>query len=162
MVWCLSRAGDLINATLPGTGRTWELPSPSIFVNGQTTDLLNSERTIIFDSGTSNVLFSTDTAEVRLFAPFHLKVSTGKNHNKADTDHPGPIGNLRPHLPPHPTPRRRTRNLRPPLHLNPHPPRLHLPHLHLHRQRALQPHHPLLGAQRRPVRGRRDGVPDAD
>ncbi|EIM82278.1 acid protease [Stereum hirsutum FP-91666 SS1] len=55
--------GDLINATLPGSGRTWELPSPSIFVNGQTTPLLNSERTVIFDSGTSNVLFSTNTTE---------------------------------------------------------------------------------------------------
>lgn len=60
--------GDLINATLPGSGRTWELPSPSIFVNGQTTPLLNSERTVIFDSGTSNVLFSTNTTEVRLLS----------------------------------------------------------------------------------------------
>jgi len=39
---------------------TWFLPSPSIFVNGQTTPLLNSNRKVIFDSGTSNIVFSTN------------------------------------------------------------------------------------------------------
>ncbi|THU95408.1 acid protease [Dendrothele bispora CBS 962.96] len=55
--------GDLVFAPQAGTGATWELRSPGISVNGRTTSLLNTRRTIIFDSGTSNVLFSTDTAE---------------------------------------------------------------------------------------------------
>lgn len=55
--------GTPIFASLPsGSGNTWQLTSPGISVNGQTTSLLNTSRTIIFDSGTSNVLFSTDTA----------------------------------------------------------------------------------------------------
>lgn len=54
----------LVFASLPsGTSSTWRLTSPSISVNGQTTTLLNTRRTIIFDSGTSNVLFSTNTTE---------------------------------------------------------------------------------------------------
>ncbi|KAK7472672.1 hypothetical protein VKT23_000785 [Stygiomarasmius scandens] len=55
--------GDLVFAPNAGRGSTWELSSPGISVNGRTTSLLNTRRTIIFDSGTSNVLFSTDTAE---------------------------------------------------------------------------------------------------
>ncbi|KAF8986459.1 acid protease [Cyathus striatus] len=47
--------GDLIDI--------WQLDSPGIFVNGNTTSLLNSNRTIIFDSGTSNVYFSTNITE---------------------------------------------------------------------------------------------------
>ncbi|KAF8973138.1 acid protease [Flammula alnicola] len=43
-------------------GGTWQLASPGISVNGKTTSVLSTSRTIIFDSGTSNVLFSTDTA----------------------------------------------------------------------------------------------------
>ncbi|KAK0461292.1 acid protease [Desarmillaria tabescens] len=56
--------GDLVFASLPAaqTG-VWRLPSPGISVNGQTTALLSTTRNIIFDSGTSNVLFSTDTTE---------------------------------------------------------------------------------------------------
>ncbi|KAJ3833034.1 aspartic peptidase domain-containing protein [Lentinula raphanica] len=56
-------SGDLTFASQAGTGATWELRSPGISVNGKTTSLLKTERTIIFDSGTSNVLFDTDTAE---------------------------------------------------------------------------------------------------
>ncbi|KAF8200694.1 acid protease [Pholiota molesta] len=50
--------------TLPSqtAAPTWQLESPGISVNGQTTSVLSTSRTIIFDSGTSNVLFSTDTA----------------------------------------------------------------------------------------------------
>ncbi|KAF8639537.1 hypothetical protein AX17_001442 [Amanita inopinata Kibby_2008] len=56
--------GDPIYATLPGgSGTTWQLTSTGISVNGKTTGALNSGRSIIFDSGTSNVLFSTETAE---------------------------------------------------------------------------------------------------
>jgi hypothetical protein len=56
--------GQPIFASLPReAGSDWVLRSPGLSVNGKTTSLLNQTRTIIFDSGTSNVLFSTDTAE---------------------------------------------------------------------------------------------------
>ncbi|TFK54198.1 acid protease [Heliocybe sulcata] len=56
--------GSLTYASLPsGSGDTWQLSSPQISVNGKTTSTLKRRRTIIFDSGTSNVLFSTSTAE---------------------------------------------------------------------------------------------------
>ncbi|EJD51612.1 acid protease, partial [Auricularia subglabra TFB-10046 SS5] len=48
-----------------GRGSTWQLSSPAIFVNGRTTNTLNVQRTIIFDSGTSNILFPQATAQVR-------------------------------------------------------------------------------------------------
>ncbi|KAF8904489.1 acid protease [Gymnopilus junonius] len=55
--------GTPIFASLPsGSGSTWQLNSPKLFVNGKTTSVLNTARTIIFDSGTSNVLFPTATA----------------------------------------------------------------------------------------------------
>ncbi|CAA7261676.1 unnamed protein product [Cyclocybe aegerita] len=55
--------GSPIFVSLPsGTGSTWQLASPGISVNGKTTSLLHTSRTIIFDSGTSNILFSTNTA----------------------------------------------------------------------------------------------------
>lgn len=57
--------GNLTYASLPaGSGSTWQLASPQIVVNGKTTSTLKSSRDIIFDSGTSNVLFDTDVAEV--------------------------------------------------------------------------------------------------
>ncbi|KAJ4481145.1 acid protease [Lentinula aciculospora] len=56
-------SGNLTFASQVGTGAAWELSSPGISVNGKTTSLLDTQRTIIFDSGTSNVLFDTDTAE---------------------------------------------------------------------------------------------------
>ncbi|KAJ6499109.1 acid protease [Mycena sanguinolenta] len=50
-------------ASLPaGSGATWTLNSPQIFVNGKTTSVLKATRNVIFDSGTSNVLFPTATA----------------------------------------------------------------------------------------------------
>ncbi|PBK91451.1 acid protease [Armillaria gallica] len=56
--------GDLVFASLPKPASgVWRLPSPGITVNGKTTTLLQTTRSIIFDSGTSNVLFSTDTTE---------------------------------------------------------------------------------------------------
>ncbi|KAJ7150938.1 acid protease [Mycena crocata] len=56
--------GTLIYSSLPNPGSsTWSLTSPSISVNGKTTSLLRQTRDIIFDSGTSNMLFSTDTTE---------------------------------------------------------------------------------------------------
>lgn len=55
--------GTPIFASLPsGSGSTWQLASPGISVNGKTTSVLKTSRTIIFDSGTSNILFSTNTA----------------------------------------------------------------------------------------------------
>ncbi|KAF8145430.1 acid protease [Mycena galopus ATCC 62051] len=41
----------------------WELPSLGIFVNGETTSTLHNNLTLIFDSGTSNVLFTQPIAE---------------------------------------------------------------------------------------------------
>ncbi|KAF9454017.1 acid protease [Macrolepiota fuliginosa MF-IS2] len=41
----------------------WQLKSPALSVNGKTNSILTRSRSIIFDSGTSNVLFSTDTTE---------------------------------------------------------------------------------------------------
>jgi len=55
--------GSITFASQAGAGNTWELTSPRISVNGKTTTLLSTRRTIIFDSGTSNVLFSTNTTE---------------------------------------------------------------------------------------------------
>ncbi|KAF4601657.1 hypothetical protein EYR40_004856 [Pleurotus pulmonarius] len=56
--------GPLTFASLPSTsGRLWELPSPQISINGRTTTTLRQRRTVIFDSGTSNILFSTATTE---------------------------------------------------------------------------------------------------
>ncbi|PCH43770.1 aspartyl protease [Wolfiporia cocos MD-104 SS10] len=45
---------------------SWQLNSTQITVNGQTTSLLASNRTIIFDSGTSNAYFDTNTTEVEV------------------------------------------------------------------------------------------------
>ncbi|KAJ7594019.1 acid protease [Mycena floridula] len=58
-----SKFGSLTFAPNAGAGNTWELSSPSISVNGKTTSVLNVRRTVIFDSGTSNILFSTNTTE---------------------------------------------------------------------------------------------------
>ncbi|OBZ68307.1 Cathepsin D [Grifola frondosa] len=56
--------GDLIYSSLPsGSEGAWQLPSPQVSINGKTTKELNTSRTIIFDSGTSNILFSTNTTE---------------------------------------------------------------------------------------------------
>ncbi|RDB24771.1 Pepsin A [Hypsizygus marmoreus] len=56
--------GDPTFATLPaGSSSTWRLVSPRLSVNGKTTAVLNTQRSIIFDSGTSNILFSTATTE---------------------------------------------------------------------------------------------------
>ncbi|KAJ7646694.1 acid protease [Roridomyces roridus] len=57
--------GPLMFASLPAPGEQvdWSLISPQVFVNGQTTSLLNATREVIFDSGTSNVLFPTDLTE---------------------------------------------------------------------------------------------------
>ncbi|PPR05853.1 hypothetical protein CVT26_010133 [Gymnopilus dilepis] len=77
--------GTPVFASLPsGSGSTWQLRSPKIFVNGQTTSVLNTARTIIFDSGTSNVLFPTATAN----AIYALISSDIKPNN----DEPGTYG----------------------------------------------------------------------
>ncbi|GLB37625.1 putative peptidase A1 family protein [Lyophyllum shimeji] len=56
--------GNPTYASLPaGSSSTWRLASPRLSVNGKTTSVLNTQRSIIFDSGTSNVLFSTATTE---------------------------------------------------------------------------------------------------
>ncbi|KAF7306084.1 Acid protease [Mycena chlorophos] len=53
--------GNLTYASLPSNAGTfWELPSSQVFVNGQSNSDLTVNQTIIFDSGTSNVLFPTN------------------------------------------------------------------------------------------------------
>ncbi|KAI0358459.1 acid protease [Trametes cingulata] len=54
--------GDLIFADQTG-GVDWVIPSSQITVNGKTTSVLKKKRNIIFDSGTSNILFDTQTTE---------------------------------------------------------------------------------------------------
>ncbi|KAI0930283.1 hypothetical protein AcV5_007040 [Taiwanofungus camphoratus] len=57
--------GDLIYADIAGdSGGSWEISSPQIAVNGQTDSTLKAQRDIIFDSGTSNIVFDTKTTEV--------------------------------------------------------------------------------------------------
>jgi len=59
-----SAIGNPTFASLPaGNSSTWRLVSPRLSVNGKTTPALSTQRSIIFDSGTSNVLFSTATTE---------------------------------------------------------------------------------------------------
>ncbi|KAF4620730.1 hypothetical protein D9613_001014 [Agrocybe pediades] len=60
--------GELIYGSVPPDPsgkppRLWLLQSSGISVNGMTNDLLNTSREIIFDSGTSNVVFSTNITE---------------------------------------------------------------------------------------------------
>ncbi|KAJ7646712.1 acid protease [Roridomyces roridus] len=57
--------GPLTYASLPAPGVNdfWSLISPTLSVNGKTNSLLNTTTEIIFDSGTSNVLFPTDVTE---------------------------------------------------------------------------------------------------
>ncbi|KAI0374023.1 acid protease [Pilatotrama ljubarskyi] len=54
--------GDLIYADQTG-GNDWVIPSSQITVNGKTTSVLKKRRSVIFDSGTSNILFDTQTTE---------------------------------------------------------------------------------------------------
>ena len=77
--------GDLIYADNDDDGSgTWQLDSTAIYVNGQTTSTLNQGRTIIFDSGTSNVLFTQSTANA-----IHTLISPGITANKNE---PGTYG----------------------------------------------------------------------
>ncbi|KAJ8487421.1 hypothetical protein ONZ51_g4190 [Trametes cubensis] len=54
--------GDLIYADQTGEG-DWEVESTQISVNGKTNSILKTSRSVIFDSGTSNILFDTQTTE---------------------------------------------------------------------------------------------------
>ena len=58
----LAHLGDLVYTPQTGYG-DWSATSSKISVNGKTTTLLSRKRSVIFDSGTSNVLFDTDVAE---------------------------------------------------------------------------------------------------
>ncbi|KAF8516363.1 aspartic peptidase domain-containing protein [Gautieria morchelliformis] len=55
--------GPLTFITQPSSTGNWILPSSGIAVNGKTSNTLTSNRTIIFDSGTSNLCFSKATTE---------------------------------------------------------------------------------------------------
>jgi hypothetical protein len=57
--------GTLHYASVPEGAGDWELTSSAIYVNGKTTSALKASRQVVFDSGTSNVLFPTATANVR-------------------------------------------------------------------------------------------------
>ncbi|KAJ7669356.1 acid protease [Mycena polygramma] len=77
--------GSLTYAPLADAGSTtWSLTSPTISVNGKTTSVLKQTRDVIFDSGTSNILFSTDTAEA-IYALISPKI-------KAHAAEPGTYG----------------------------------------------------------------------
>ncbi|KAI0823654.1 acid protease [Trametes gibbosa] len=62
--------GKLVYADQTGEG-DWEVESSQISVNGKTTSVLKKRRSIIFDSGTSNILFDTATTEAmyKLISP---------------------------------------------------------------------------------------------
>ncbi|KAJ7138311.1 acid protease [Mycena epipterygia] len=64
--------GKLTFATLPTSSPNWSLNSTQISVNGQTTAVLTATRDIIFDSGTSNILFPTNTTNAiyALISPY--------------------------------------------------------------------------------------------
>ncbi|KAF9023230.1 acid protease [Hymenopellis radicata] len=76
--------GDLVFASIVGDSDFWELDSPGIFVNGQTTGLLSGTRRMTFDSGTSNMVFSTDTT-VAIYALISPEI-------KPNPDEPGTFG----------------------------------------------------------------------
>lgn len=44
-------------------GGFWELPSSGIYVNNQTSPILQQPQSVIFDSGTSNIVFDTNITE---------------------------------------------------------------------------------------------------
>jgi hypothetical protein len=52
--------------SISGLEGVWTLASTSGSVNGQTVDILKDGFTVIFDSGTPNVVFPKDMAEVRM------------------------------------------------------------------------------------------------
>ncbi|KAF7342153.1 Pepsin A [Mycena venus] len=55
--------GDLIYASLPAfTTTSWSLISPQFFVNGKSTNALKASRHVVFDSGTSNIVFTSQIA----------------------------------------------------------------------------------------------------
>ncbi|KAG7098784.1 hypothetical protein E1B28_000691 [Marasmius oreades] len=57
-------SGPLTFASLPGRGSSaWTLTSTGVSVNGRTTSTLSTSRSLIFDSGTSNMIFNTATTE---------------------------------------------------------------------------------------------------
>jgi hypothetical protein len=51
--------------SVSGLEGVWTLASTSGSVNGQIVDILKDEFTVVFDSGTPNVVFQKDMAEVR-------------------------------------------------------------------------------------------------
>jgi hypothetical protein len=62
----------------------WRLMSPQISVNGKTTSSLQQSRSVIFDSGTSNMLFDTKTTEA-IYSIISPDI-------KANSDEPGTYG----------------------------------------------------------------------
>ncbi|KAF8176568.1 acid protease, partial [Mycena galopus ATCC 62051] len=62
----------------------WQLPSLGIFVNGGTTSTLQNNLTLIFDSGTSNMLFTQPIAEA-IYAMISPNIT-------ANPDEPGTYG----------------------------------------------------------------------
>jgi hypothetical protein len=77
--------GSLNYVNVPDdSGATWQLENLRIYVNGETTTTLKQQKTIIFDSGTSNVLFDKATAEA-----IYAKISSDIT---AFDDEPGTYG----------------------------------------------------------------------
>ncbi|KAF7321730.1 Pepsin A [Mycena kentingensis (nom. inval.)] len=61
-------SGSLTFASLAGSGSTWTLSSPQIFVNGRTSTTLQARRSIIFDSGTSNMFVALNPTANAIYA----------------------------------------------------------------------------------------------
>lgn len=68
--------GDIIYAPLiDRNSGHWILETSEIFVNGHTSSTLQNDLPpVLFDSGTSNVLFPTNITEVFIFAPRNASI----------------------------------------------------------------------------------------
>lgn len=58
--------GTTVFAPTSSSGSTWTLASTRIFVNGRNIGSVGNNQEIIFDSGTSNVLFDTALTQVAI------------------------------------------------------------------------------------------------
>ncbi|KAJ6489939.1 acid protease [Mycena sanguinolenta] len=75
--------GSLLYSPQVGGGN-WQLTSEGIFVNGKTANILRNNLTLIFDSGTSNMLFEQSIAE-SIYAIISPEIAP-------NTDEPGTYG----------------------------------------------------------------------
>lgn len=81
-------------ASLASNGATWTLNSPRLSVNGKTNSILTQSRNIIFDSGTSNVLFSTDTTEVWMAYVYSIIQTNVNSHRLCTLSYPQTLNRI--------------------------------------------------------------------